>query len=142
MLPLDLYAEVQEYSQKQLLPINAILELALRRFLNPEDPVKNIKNTPYRAFATSIKLAMAKVQIIQRTQENLLEMMTLYGVQPRPDTLNRYLRKLAVEEKLLVELKRGVYTIQTLAHKAEVDREEEEERKRQEEAEANKILNA
>lgn len=142
LLPLSLYNEVRQYSQKHLLPINAIFELALRRFLNPENPVEHIKNTPYRAFATSIKLAMAKVQIIQRTQENLLEMMTLYGVQPRLDTLKRYLAKLATEENLSVELRQGVYTIQTFAHKAEVDRRREEERKRQEKTEITKILNA
>ena len=85
---------------------------------------------------------MAKVQIIQRSQENLLETMTLYGVQPRLDTLKRYLAKLAAEEKLSVELRQGVYTIQTLARKAEVEREREEKRKKQEEAEVTKILNA
>ena len=142
LLPLSLYNEVRQYSQKHLLPINAIFELALRRFLNPQNPVEKIKSTPYRAFATSIKLAMAKVQIIQRTQENLLETMTLYGVQPRLDTLKRYLARLTAEEKLSVELRQGVYTIQTLARKAEVEREREEKRKKQEEAEVTKILNA
>lgn len=69
-------------------------------------------------------------------------MMTLYGVQPRLDTLKRYLAKLATEEKLSVELRQGVYTVQTLVHKAEVDREREEEQKRQEKIEVTKILNA
>ena len=139
LLPRDLYAEVQEYSQNHLININAIIELALRNFLHPQKQMMRIKKTPYQNFAGQIKANLTKTPTLRLSKEKLIEMLAFYKVQPRLDTLQRYLSKLAAEENLHITNEMGTYTIRPSQKEKE---ERKAEKRKQEDEEIKKILDA
>ena len=139
LLPADLYAEVQEYSRNHLININAIIELALRNFLHPKKQMARIKKTPYRSFADQIKVNLTKTPILKLSKESLIEMLTFHKVQPRLDTLQRYLSKLVAEENLRITNEMGVYTIRSWQKGKE---ECKVEKRKKENEEIKKILEA
>ena|GEM_PF-6017936 len=98
-----------------------------------------IKKTPYRSFADQIKVNLTKTPILKLSKESLIEMLTFHKVQPRLDTLQRYLSKLVAEENLRITNEMGVYTIRSWQKGKE---ECKVEKRKKENEEIKKILEA